>query len=157
MMDYSIEKMHEGHIPGLVEIEKECFSHPWTFEGFQAELDNDCAHFYAAVDQGKPIGYIGFHAVLDEGYMDNLAVLTEYRRQGIAAALLQYALDRCKELDLAFLSLEVRKSNGAAISLYEKYGFKKVGERKRFYTAPTEDAYIMTVYFNDSEDKCNAG
>ncbi len=142
-----ITEMTAAHIPALVEIEKSCFSKPWTYEGFSAELDNDTANFFTAQLGGKTVGYIGFHAVLDEGYVDNVAVLPEYRRMGVARALIEAALERCAKLKLSFLSLEVRKSNEAAILLYEKYGFAVVGERKRFYTAPTEDANIMTVYF----------
>lgn len=147
--DFALGVMRREDIPQLVSIEKACFAHPWTNEGFEAELDNVGANFITVEVGGIIVGYIGFHAVLDEGYVDNIAVLPEYRRRGIAAALMERAFKRCGELKLSFLSLEVRKSNLAAISLYEKYGFETVGERRRFYTAPTEDALIMTVYFDN--------
>lgn len=146
-IDIELKAMTSELIPGLVKVENESFSKPWTKEGFEAELENDTANFTAAVYNGQAVGYIGFHAVLDEGYVANIAVLPEYRRLGIADDLLKAALERSAEMRLSFLSLEVRKSNSAAIALYKKYGFEKVGERKRFYSAPVEDAYIMTRYF----------
>ena len=143
----TIVDMTRAHLPSLVGIEKACFSHPWTYDGFAAELDNKTANFLVAEIDGKAVGYIGFYAVIDEGYTANVAVLPEFRRMGVADALLTAAEQRCRELGLAFLSLEVRCSNDAAIALYKKHGFEHVGTRRRFYTAPTEDALIMTRYF----------
>ena len=145
--DIKIEKMTAEHIDGLVKIENASFSKPWTYSGFENELTNDTANFLVAVYNTTEIGYIGFHIVLDEGYVANVAVLPEFRRCGIASILLENAVKLCREKNLAFLSLEVRKSNEKAISLYNKFGFELVGERKNFYTAPTENAYIMTLYF----------
>lgn len=145
--DIKIEKMTAKHIDGLVKIENASFSKPWTYGGFENELENDTANFLAAVYDNKEIGYIGFHIVLDEGYVANIAVLPEFRHCGIASVLLENAVKICREKNLAFLSLEVRKSNENAVSLYKKFGFEFVGERKNFYTAPTENAYIMTLNF----------
>ncbi len=143
----SIEPMKQDHIPGLVKIENACFSRPWTHDGFAAELDSSTANFYVALSDGVPVGYIGFQAVLDEGYVDNIAVLPEYRRRGIAKKLMETAFERCAVLGLSFLSLEVRKSNAAAIALYESYQFKTEGIRKNFYSAPREDALMMTARY----------
>ena len=74
--------------------------------------------------------------------------LTERVQYDIADLLLTAALDMCRELKLAFLSLEVRETNEPAISLYKKHGFETVGKRRDFYTAPKEDALIMTAYLN---------
>ncbi len=141
-----IEKMTAEHIDGLVKIENECFSKPWTHSGFENELINDTANFLVAVYNNIEIGYIGFHIILDEGYIANIAVLPEFRKCGAASVLLENAVKICREKSLVFLSLEVRKSNEKAISLYSKFGFELVGERKNFYTAPKENAYIMTLY-----------
>ena len=143
----TLEKMTSAHIDDLVEIENSCFSRPWSRSGFEAELDNDTAVFFAAVNNGKAVGYIGFHTVLDEGYIANIAVEPSLRQKGIGALLLSTAVEYCKENGIAFLSLEVRKSNSSAISLYQKFGFETVGERKRFYSEPVEDADIMTLNF----------
>lgn len=146
-MNITIEKMAPDHIDGLVKIENASFSKPWTYSGFEAELNNETANFLVAILDNKPVGYIGFHTVLDEGYIANVAVLPERRRCGIAGLLLENAIKTCREKSLAFLSLEVRKSNENAIALYKKFGFEVVGERKNFYTAPIESAYIMTLNF----------
>ena len=143
-----VEKMRCADIAGLIEIEKASFAHPWSEENFEAELEKGSSVFLVAKYGEKAVGYIGFDTVLDEGYTYNVAVLPEYRRQGIADLLLSAALDMCRELKLAFLSLEVRETNEPAISLYKKHGFETVGKRRDFYTAPKEDALIMTAYLN---------
>lgn len=142
-----LEPMEERHIDDLVAIEQACFSRPWSHDGFLGELENDTAVFYAAVCGERAVGYIGFHKVLDECYVANIAVLPEFRRNGIGAVMLNKAIAYCEEASAAFLSLEVRKSNVAAIALYKKFGFEAVGERKNFYSAPIEDACIMTRFF----------
>lgn len=142
-----ISEMKREDIPELARIERECFSRPWTEEGFAAELESSTANFLTARLGGEIVGYMGFQAVSGDGYVDNIAVSPAFRRRGIARALLKAALSRCGELRLSFLSLEVRKSNEAAIALYRSFGFEVAGERRRFYRDPPEDAYIMTVYF----------
>ncbi len=111
------------------------------------ELFNDSACFLAAVtEQDEVVGYAGLHCILDEGYIANVAVDPRYRRQGVAGELLGAFL-RFGQANLAFLTLEVRASNEAAIALYRKYGFQEVGRRKQYYDAPREDAIIMTLEF----------
>ena len=144
----NIEKLKREHIEGVAKIENVCFSEPWSTGAFESEINNENAFFYIASVDNIIAGYMGFHTVLDEGYVANIAVLPEYRRQGIASALMQNAVNICKSVPLSFLSLEVRISNGAAIALYERFGFKIVGERKNFYSSPKENAYIMTLYFD---------
>ncbi len=146
-MSVAIERMAADHVDGIAAIERESFSRPWTKEGIAAELDSKTAVFFVASEGGCAVGYIGFHVILDEGYMANLAVLPQYRRRGIARALLEEAVRYCENNGVSFLSLEVRRSNTPAIDLYRSFGFEKVGERKRFYHEPEEDADIMTRLF----------
>ena len=116
------------------------------------ELDNYLSAFLVALDDNdKVAGYAGLQAVLDEGYITNVAVRPDCRRQGIAGKLLQVFLDFAKGNHLAFLSLEVRASNEAARGIYEKYGFQQAGLRPGYYQHPREDAVIMTRYFNGQE------
>ena len=89
---------------------------------------------------------MGISKIAGEGYVTNIAVLPAYRRQGIGKKILEHVIKDC-ESELEFISLEVRVSNNAAISLYEYFGFETVGTRKRFYTNPHEDALIMTKKF----------
>ncbi|MEG1447939.1 MAG: ribosomal protein S18-alanine N-acetyltransferase [Oscillospiraceae bacterium] len=145
---FEIVPMDISHINQLVLLEAECFSEPWSEDGFTEELSNPLAVFKVAVEAetGKVIGYIGMHHIIDEGYITNIAVSKEYQRKGVAKKLMKSLFQYGREKDMSFISLEVRTSNLTAINFYEKSGFKTVGTRKNFYKAPTEDAHIMTVY-----------
>ena len=143
-----IERMNHEHINELVDLEKECFSRPWSRSGFENELENDTAYFFVAVYENQIIGYIGTHIVAGECYIANIAVLPEFRRRSAASLLLKKAFEVCHEKSAEFISLEVRASNMNAINLYRKFDFKAVGERKNFYSCPTENALIMTHFFD---------
>lgn len=120
-------------------IEKECFSAPWSEESFK---NAENTRFYVYFENKTPLGYVGIYSILDEGYITNLAVLKEHRKKGIATSLLSQLISN--ENNLSFISLEVRESNLPAISLYEKFNFKKEGVRKAFYSNPKEDGLILT-------------
>ncbi len=130
----------------IAQIERHCFATPWTAE--QVKSSDDSTVFFLAKEKEKVIGYGGMYTVLDEGYVTNIGVLPEFRRQGIGAKIVDKLIDYSKEKALAFLSLEVRVSNIAAIELYKRFGFEEVGKRKNFYSLPKEDALIMTRYFS---------
>lgn len=133
-------------IPSIAEIEKQSFSTPWSENAIRESMGENTA-FYVARLNDVIVGYMGVSKVAGEGYVTNVAVLPQYRRKGIAKALMQFVINDCKN-QLEFISLEVRVSNTAAISLYKSFDFKEVGLRKRFYTHPQEDALIMTKTFN---------
>lgn len=143
----SIVPLQARHIPAAAVLERLCFSDPWTPAAFAEELANPAAHFLAAEHDGALAGYAGMTWVLDEGYVDNIAVAAASRRRGVGRALL-HALDAfAREKGLAFLSLEVRVSNAPAIALYASEGFVSQGVRPGFYSRPTEDASIMTKFY----------
>lgn len=139
--------MTAAHIDGVCAIENACFAHPWSRQSIEAELDNETSLFYVAVEDGQVIGYIGMSFVLDEGYIYNVAVKADCRKNGVGSALIQTLVTHCRKNNFAFLTLEVRESNALARSLYEKFGFIKVGERKNYYSDPAENAVLMTLYF----------
>lgn len=140
--------MTEAHIPALAEIENLSFAAPWSADALREELCNPPAVFLVAeAEDGTPVGYAGMHAVAGEGFFTNVAVHPAYRRQGVADALIQALTAYGSEHNFYRLALEVRVSNDAAIRLYEKHGFVKDGIRPRFYTAPTEDAAMYSLYF----------
>ena len=143
-MDYRIINADKRHLDALVELEHQCFSVPWTRGQLTAELPDDHHEFLVAEAGETVLGYVGMMVVLDEGYISNVAVSPDHRRQGIASALIEALLRRAEELQLSFLTLEVRESNGPAIALYERFGFSPVGRRKGYYDAPKEDAILMT-------------
>ncbi len=136
--------MTGAHIPALCEIERLCFSEPWTEIGFNAELHNKAARFFTAVCGSQPVGYIGMHSVAGEGYIANIAVHPDMRRRGIGAQLLAHILGVADAERLDFVTLEVRVSNADAIALYERFGFTPAGLRKNYYRKPPEDGLIMT-------------
>ena len=150
-MYYEIVPMNRSHVDQVAALERACFSMPWSETQLADALYDDNACFLVAEDdEGNVIGYAGLSTVLDEGYINNIAVEEAARKHGVASALLD-TFCRFGELNLAFLTLEVRKSNAAAIGLYEKYGFEQVGVRPGFYQRPREDAVIMTRYFQQEE------
>ena len=152
-MYYEIVPMDRSHISQIAQLERECFSTPWTEAMLEEELFNPQASFIVAEDdEGNILGYAGLHVVLDEGYIDNIAVQPDARRHGVASALLDVYC-RFGAVNLAFLTLEVRASNQAAIGLYEKYGFQRVGLRPGYYQQPREDAVIMTREFPQNKNK----
>ena len=142
-----LEKMTSAHIDGVCKIEKMCFSHPWSRQSVESELNNDGSVFIAAVEGERVIGYIGMSVVIDEGYIFNVAVDPEYRKKGVGSSLINELVTYGKKNDLCFLTLEVRESDQAAVSLYSKFGFIRVGERKNYYSDPTENAVLMTKFF----------
>ena len=138
-----IDKLKKEYVNNVFEIEKACFSNPWSREDIAAQIDCPTSHFLVAVVSGKVAGYMGLQIFSGEGYVTNVAVLPQYRGRGIAKALISKQFEN--EMD--FITLEVRESNTPAISLYEKTGFEKIGIRPNFYSNPTENAVIMTKYF----------
>ena len=153
-----IVPMTADHLDEVAELERICFSTPWSRNMLAEELDNALSAFLVALDEsGKVVGYAGLQVVLDEGYITNVAVRPECRRQGIAGKLLQVFLDFAQGNHLAFLTLEVRASNYDAIALYGSRGFRSVGRRKNYYEHPKEDAIIMTKEFTDGTEDPDTG
>lgn len=142
-----IDDVREEQLEKIEEIEKACFSMPWTIEQLRSQMKDSQHEFIAALDdEGRVLGYVGMMYVLDEGYISNVAVAPEARRQGIGRDLVKELMARAAVLGLAFVTLEVRCSNAAAIALYEKQGFVPVGKRKNYYDFPREDAILMTHF-----------
>ena len=151
MKQVKIVPMAAEHLDRLEQLERMCFSRPWSKKMLAEELDNQCAAFLVAVEPEteKAVGYAGLLVVADEGYITNVAVDPSCRRQGVAAQLLQGFDNFAKGNHLAFLTLEVRPSNAAAIALYEGFGFREVGRRRNYYDLPKEDALILTKYYTE--------
>ena len=151
MKQVKIVPMAAEHLDRLEQLERMCFSRPWSKKMLAEELDNQCAAFLVAVEPEteKAVGYAGLLVVADEGYITNVAVDPSCRRQGVAAQLLQVFDNFAKGNHLAILTLEVRPSNAAAIALYEGFGFREVGRRRNYYDLPKEDALILTKYYTE--------
>ena len=149
-MHVRIVPMNADHLDEVAELERICFSTPWSRNMLAEELDNMLSAFLVALDdRDRVVGYAGVQVILDEGYITNIAVRPECRRQGIAAKLLQVFMDFAKANQLSFLTLEVRASNYDAIALYGSRGFRSMGRRKNYYEHPREDALSMTREFTN--------
>ena len=147
-MEYRIIDTTEVQLEQIEEIEQQCFSCPWTLDQLRSQLSDDRHVFLAAVaENGAVLGYVGMMFVLDEGYISNVAVAPNFRRQGVADTLISALMTRAEELALAFVTLEVRAGNEPAKSLYAKHGFVPVGRRKNYYDLPKEDAILMTRFW----------
>lgn len=142
-----IRELKESEIPLIADIERVCFSNPWSEKSIEDSFCLDCNHFFVCESEGRIAGYIGLSIAADEGYILNVAVLPEYRRKGIGEALVRYVITGFG--DLAFVTLEVRPSNTAAVALYQKLGFERVGERKNYYRNPDENALLLTKFFKE--------
>ena len=140
------------HVEQLLALEKACFSLPWTKEQLLSQLPDEMHCFLVALEDERVLGYVGMMHVLDEGYISNVAVAPEARRRGIGNELIAALLSRAISLNLSFVTLEVRAGNNAAVSLYEKHGFCRVGLRKNYYIFPKEDAILMTIELNEAKE-----
>ena len=138
-----IRKMTAREVPQVAELEKLCFAMPWSEKSVAGELDNPLALWLVAMDGESLAGYVGSQTVMDETDMMNLAVDSEFRRQGVGEALVNALTASLKELGSRCLTLEVRDSNGPARALYAKLGFAEAGRRRGYYRDPREDALIL--------------
>ena len=145
-MPVEIHKMEKSDIDGIFEIEKASYGeHHWSKDSFYNEVENKISYYIVAKDtETKAIlGYLGSWFIVDECHITNVAVNPNCRRQKIAQELLIQLINQCYEKFIKYITLEVRVSNIPAISLYEKFGFKSVGVRKKYYQDNDEDALIM--------------
>ncbi len=137
-----IRPAREGDAAALTALEAVCFpADPWPERFFAAALGRTLV----AEEAGEVVGYAVLSYVMDEGSLDNIAVAPDHRRQGVADALLEGLVRLARERALAFVTLEVRASNGPAAALYKKHGFAQVGRRTNYYERPREDAILMTL------------
>jgi len=146
MEDVKVLKMSKEHIEDVLEIEKRCFTDPWTKKMFEDELLNPLAYYIVLVQDEKIVGYAGFWDIIDDAQIMNVAVDIEYRGKGCGNLIMEDFIKEAKDRNLDTMSLEVRVSNEPAIKLYEKYGFEVQGRRKKYYQDNGEDAYIMYLF-----------
>ncbi|PTL37420.1 ribosomal protein S18-alanine N-acetyltransferase [Alkalicoccus saliphilus] len=133
-------------IDGVMEVEAESFTTPWTREAFHQEIKkNQFAYYFIAESGGKVIGYCGLWVIVGDAHITNIAVHPEARRMGVGEGLMEAAVKMARMLGADTLSLEVRVSNEPAQTLYRKFGFENGGIRKRYYTDNNEDALVMWV------------
>ncbi len=143
--------MEEEDISAVVEIENLCYPNPWREMTFRGELYNQPVSFpFVMVHkyQRRIIGYVIFWCIKDRAMINNIAVHPDFRRMGIAEAVMRQVLDQIRKAKAGLVTLEVRPSNIAARSLYKKLGFEVLGIRENYYHDPPEDALIMGKFLS---------
>ncbi|MDO4546370.1 MAG: ribosomal protein S18-alanine N-acetyltransferase [Bacillota bacterium] len=144
MADVLVRQAKPGDAEAIYQIEKLCFPDPWSREAMVYELEKNPRAFYIVAEMGKKVvGYAGLWWIEDEGHITNVAVMPGYRNRKIAEGIIQVMLDFTCEEGIKHHTLEVRRSNIAAIALYEKFGFQVEGVRKGYYLNNGEDALLM--------------
>ena len=138
-----LEQMTSAHVAQIAQLEKLCFSDPWSENSVASELNNRLSLWLVAMDGDTVAGYVGSQSVLDGADMMNIAVHPDYRRQNIGRTLVLALCDALQAKGIRFLMLEVRQSNTPAIALYEQLGFEQVGLRPNYYRNPKENALIL--------------
>ncbi len=143
---YFIRRMKEDDLAAVRTIEALSFSNPWSDNTFRGEIQNTSVSFPLVVVR-KPgedvVAYIIFWQIRDDVQVNNIAVHPDCRGLGLGEAMMRFAIAKVRGAGATFMTLEVRSSNTAAVSLYRKLGFEILGTRKNYYTRPDEDAYVM--------------
>ena len=159
-MNVTIRKMEKSDVEEVVRLEALSYGeHHWSKESFYNELSNNLAHYYCAVNEdNKLIGYAGCWHIFEEAHVTTLSVHPDYRKMGVAQRIIFAIIDDCYKNKIKYITLEVRESNIAAISLYEKNGFKSIGTRKGYYQDNNENALIMfteNIWYSKFKDNYN--
>ena len=146
-----VETLTAAHLAQVAELEQLCFADPWSEKALELLL-GDGAYGAVCLQEGRVMAYGGVLWAPFEGQITNIATHPDARRCGMGAAVLEHLIAVAIERGCEQLSLEARVSNTPAISLYERYGFEKMGLRRGFYKHPTEDAYVMCLLLDKSKN-----
>ena len=150
---YFVRRMREGDLPAVRAIEVLSFSNPWSDNTFRGEIQNTSISSPmvvvrkpanpAVAEEGEVVAYIVYWQIRDDVQINDVAVHPDHRGLGLGEAMMRYAIARVRAAGAGFVTLEVRQSNTAAVTLYKKLGFEILGARKNYYTKPDEDAHVM--------------
>lgn len=143
---YEISLMTAADVDAVSEIEKMCFSIPWSKKAFETEVaENACARYLVLKEGGRALAYAGMWFVLDEAHITNIAVHPDARGKGLGEKITRALIQLAADSGMTWMTLECRRSNFVAQSLYHKLGFIDVGYRKRYYADTGEDALVMAL------------
>lgn len=155
--ELEIVEMERDDIDEILDIENICFKSPWTRDAFEQELHLEWAKVFIAKiithNKKRIVGYISLWMITNEVHILNLAIHPNFRRLGIATSLLSFGINFSMHDGAEIATLEVRKSNLPAVSLYKKFGFEVMGVRHRYYPDNHEDAVIMSSKLKSKEDR----
>jgi len=149
-----IKAATQKHLGEINRIEIESFSEPWSKNALSTEIDTAICFIAWDAKHSTVVGYATMRQIFDEGHISNIAVAKRYQKRGIGDMLMTALIQAAIAHNINGITLEVRVGNQAALALYYKYGFKKEGLRKNFYSYPNEDAIIMWKYINQGADSC---
>jgi [ribosomal protein S18]-alanine N-acetyltransferase len=143
-LDIEVTSMRRRHLPSVLRIEGKVYPRPWSAGLFLSELAQKGSRAYVvARHQGRVVGYAGVMLLGDEGHITNIAVDPGFHRHRIGMRLMLAIVDESRSRGARSMTLEVRRANSGAQSMYRKFGFQTVGVRKGYYVETGEDAYIM--------------
>jgi ribosomal-protein-alanine N-acetyltransferase len=143
MTSIMVRRMNALDIDGVLAVEQQSFTTPWSREGFVNEMNHELSYYLVLVEAGNIIGYAGMWLIVDEAHVTNIAILPEYRGRKLGNKLMTALLEHAKARGATRMTLEVRASNEVAQGLYNKFGFTSQGRRRNYYTDNKEDALIM--------------
>lgn len=146
MPSFTIDTLQDDRdLDGVLEVEDESFSNPWTRDMYAWELQNrSVCHIYVVrTPDCRVAGFCAFWLVFDEIHINNVALRPAHRNRGLGTALLRHVMREARRLGAVRATLEVRASNAGARRLYERLGFTVAGTRRNYYTNPVEDALIL--------------
>jgi ribosomal-protein-alanine N-acetyltransferase len=149
---FVIRQMTHEDMPAVIALEQAAFRNPWSPELLRRELEHDWSTILL-VEEPQPdggrtlLGLAIFWIVQDEVHVLNVATAPEHRRRGVARAVMDEILARGRHRRCTLATLEVRRSNEAAIGLYRSLGFRSVGVRPNYYVDEKEDAIVMVLDF----------
>jgi len=143
MTEVTVRRMNEIDVDGVLAVEEQSFTTPWSRAGFVAEMKNELSYYLVMIESGKIIGYAGMWIIVDEAHVMNVAILPEHRGQKLGEKLMDELIKHAKVRGAVRMTLEVRRTNTVAQGLYEKFGFASRGIRRNYYTDTQEDALIM--------------
>ena len=142
--DFEISEMTSGDLGEICRIENEVFPNPWPKSAFEGDISNDATYCPVVKDSsGNIIGYASLTVDINEAHLTNIAVSTEYRRQGIGSILMDDVISKAEREGCRAIFLEVRNSNLDARGFYTRYDFTELYRHEHYYRKPTEDALVL--------------
>lgn len=142
-MDDRVVQLKASDVDDLIELEKTCFAYHWTREQFLMGLERGIFKILGVRDKDRLAGYLAISLIEDEMEILNLAVHSDFRKQGLATRLLERGFEVCRKKGIAKSFLDVKVSNIPAIELYKKFGYVQIGIRKKYYPDTKEDALLF--------------
>jgi len=144
---FLIEPMKAADLDTVMEIERVSFRSPWSRQVFLEELTRDWAHVDVVRDAitGDVVGFANYWLVADEVHVLNLATHPQARRAGHASRMMAHMIDFARRELCRYVTLEVRRSNAAALRLYRRFAFRAIGVRPNYYAEDQEDAIVMLL------------